>query len=371
MEHYQNIIDEARQLNPKYLIKRHQSRLSPRIRYYLRQTRIWPDLRIKTTTGFVTIPAEDSFEICSAIAWGMREAGATPGEALAVTMASVHWKDRVQRGEREDPAQFIANVYDDDHLIPIDPADWSKQPKPEQEWLLRNLIPAKKLSATYGAGAVGKTLFAEQLAFCIAMGRDFLGLPVQQGRVLMFLAEDEEDDAHRVFKTIAEQYQVSLEELRGKIQIITRFGFDNALGKYGSFDKGPTALFKQLLELIRVFKPILVILDPLADLFDGNENDRSQVVRFLVGVAGTIVRETEAAVLICAHPSKEGERSGKGDSGSTGWNNKVRGRLLLRRVLNDRGEERDRNARVLEQVKTNFAPADPISLRWSDGILRA
>jgi RecA-family ATPase len=356
-------------LNSTDLIHRYE--LSRRIHYYATQTKVWPELRLVSKTRSTTLPGQDSFKVSVEIACAMRLVGATPDEALAVLVASAHWRNLVQRGEHNDAEQFISNVYNDTLLIPLDPADWSREPKPEQEWLLRDLIPARKVSALYGAGAVGKTLLAQQLAICLATGKDFLGIPVKQGRVLLFLAEDEEDDAHRAFKTIATQYSVKLEELRGNVQIITRFGFDNALGKYSMANKGPTALFDQLLRIIQHFRPMLVVLDPLADLFEGNENDRSQVVQFLVGVAGTIVRETGSAVLICAHPSKEGERSGRGDSGSTSWNNKVRGRLLLRRVFNNVGQERDRNARVLEQVKTNFEPVDPISLRWSDGILVA
>ena len=72
-------------------------------------------------------------------------------------------------------------------------------------------------------------------------------------------------------------------------------------------------------------------------------------------------------MLLCAHPSREGLRSGDGSGGSTAWNNAVRSRLYLRRE----GEEGDLNAdfRVLEVKKANLARTGiSISIMWQAGV---
>jgi RecA-family ATPase len=62
-----------------------------------------------------------------------------------------------------------------------------------------------------------------------------------------------------------------------------------------------------------------------------------------------------------------------GSSGSTGWNNSVRSRLYLNRILTDvQGEgrlEADPDLRVLASTKTNYGRlGDEIRVRWKDGV---
>jgi hypothetical protein len=81
-----------------------------------------------------------------------------------------------------------------------------------------------------------------------------------------------------------------------------------------------------------VGQPAVVILDTLADLFPDNENDRAQARQF-VGMLSAIAIKYKCAVILLAHPSPAGLNNGTGTSGSTGWNNSVRSRLYLTRVI--------------------------------------
>ena len=82
-----------------------------------------------------------------------------------------------------------------------------------------------------------------------------------------------------------------------------------------------------------------------------------------------IAKEADAAVVLCAHPSVAGLRSGEGTSGTTAWNNSARSRLYLRRDIDDQGHEADPDYRVLTRMKANFAPSrDAIDLYWRDGV---
>ena len=78
-----------------------------------------------------------------------------------------------------------------------------------------------------------------------------------------------------------------------------------------------------------------------------------------------------AAVVMLAHPSVAGMASGTGTSGSTGWNNSVRSRLYLRRVLAKQYEPNP-DARVLSVMKSNYRrAAGEIALTWQNGVFVA
>src|SRR5829696_1903819 len=129
-----------------------------------------------------------------------------------------------------------------------------------------------------------------------------------------------------------------------------------------------TAVFNELLAETNEFAPTLVILETAADLFGGNENDRGQVRQFLANCCAKTAVETAAAVLICAHPSVAGLKSGEGSGGSTAWNNTLRSRFWLRRDTDEHDQESDTDIRLLELKKANFAARGTmLRLRWRDG----
>jgi RecA-family ATPase len=112
----------------------------------------------------------------------------------------------------------------------------------------------------------------------------------------------------------------------------------------------------------------LVIVDSLHDLFDGNENSRTEA-RSFIGVLRKIALEIDGAVVLCAHPSVAGLTSGTGTAGSTAWNNAVRSRFYLTTPKDD--EDEDPDIRVLERKKGNYAgraaKGDSIKIRWEAG----
>jgi RecA-family ATPase len=133
----------------------------------------------------------------------------------------------------------------------------------------------------------------------------------------------------------------------------------------------PTAVFEALKSEIARIRPTLIVLDTLADIFGGEENQRAQARQF-IGMLRGIAIENNCAVLLLAHPSLSGMASGSGSSGSTGWNNSVRSRLYLERAKGDDGIEGDPDVRVLKVKKSNYSRADvEIELRWQHGIFVA
>ena len=75
----------------------------------------------------------------------------------------------------------------------------SEKPQIVTQWLVDGIVPANKATILYGAGGVGKSIFAAALGVAVQTGTPFLGQAVRQAEVLYLDWEtDEEDIAARV-----------------------------------------------------------------------------------------------------------------------------------------------------------------------------
>lgn len=377
----------SRGLRASRIIERYKRKLHSNTRARLRQGSICGPMGVVIGDEQVSYyPGDDRSEIIWGIALDLRRAGATPAEVLAVVTTTIFWKARELDGKAEDPERFIERAFDAElaegdeseiepsvdfksALEAIDPAVWEGLPKPARKWIIKNWIPLQKVTLLYGDGGTGKTLLALMLAVAVAIGHDFLGLNVTRGRVYALLGENDETDTHIALADICRHYGVSLGDLRGRVRVASRSGFDNVLMHFGKGTGKHTDLFKQLLADVAAFDADLVILETAADLFGGNENARGEVRQFVANCCEVIAKKANAAVVLCAHPSVAGLRSGDGTAGSTAWNNSARSRLYLRRDLDENGHEADQDFRVLSRMKANFAPRqDAIDLVWRDGV---
>ncbi len=110
------------------------------------------------------------------------------------------------------------------------------------------------------------------------------------------------------------------------------------------------------------------MIDTAADTFGGNENVRTEVRQFVADCLSRLARELNCAVLMCAHPSRNGMITDSGDGGSTAWSNTVRSRVYLKRKSTKKQEQAD--LRTLSRRKANYAPStrDEMELEWQDGV---
>lgn len=277
------------------------------------------------------------------------------------------------RKERDDPlalggsydpfAEFTRETYfNADSLAGL--------PIPYREWHVADLIPSGTVTLFGGDGGTGKSLAALQLAVSTALGTPWLGREVREGRALYISAEDDRDELHRRLADILVSEDAGFEDAC-RLTLRTLAGEDALLA---NLDKAgglaPTPLFDDLDGFLDVERPALLVLDTLADLFPGNENDRAQARQFIGMLRGLAIRH-RCAVVLLAHPSLTGMSSGTGASGSTGWNNSVRSRLYLERIASE-GYEADPDARRLVVKKSNYGRTGAeIGLRWQDGVFVA
>lgn len=284
-----------------------------------------------------------------------------PQDLLALAESASDWMQR-HLSER---APSVAGG----GLTLIDPTAWEGMPVPPRRWHVRDFVPACTVTKLSGAGGGGKSLLALQLLTSTAMGEKWLGFDVPQGRALYLSAEDDADEVHRRLSDVVRAYGVTFRDLVD-LRIAPLAGADAVLASAearGGLIR-PTTLWKALEAQVEAFKPSLLVIDTLADVFAGDEIKR-ELARQFIGLLRGLAIKHSVTVLLLAHPSLSGIASGKGSSGSTAWDNSVRSALYLKAPEPEDGGSIDPDLRVLESVKANYARAGgKISLRWRDGV---
>ncbi|MGB3456075.1 MAG: AAA family ATPase [Litorimonas sp.] len=239
------------------------------------------------------------------------------------------------------------------------------KPVPARRWLVDDWIPDQEVTLLYGDGGTGKSLLSLQLAVAVASGTSWAGLSTKAGPAIFLSAEDSEDELHRRLKDAALQAGTDLAGL-SHLAYASLAGQEALLATDGASLK-PTPLYGLLEAEIEAKKPSVVVLDTLANLYPGNENDRAKATQF-VGFLKRLAIEHDLAVVVLAHPSLSGLSTGSGMSGSTGWNNSVRSRLYMSRIK-DGEHEPDVDARTLSKKKNNYGRVgDEIAMRWDQGV---
>lgn len=253
-------------------------------------------------------------------------------------------------------------------LFPIDPAILEGRPIPPRRWLVPDWVPMCRATSLYGAGGEGKTLLAQMLATACAVDSNWLGLPVKRCRSLLVFCEDDQDEMHRRQADINRDFGCSFADLTA-MRWLPRLGDNNSLMRFDGGQPSRTTLFEELLRVAKEHGAELIVVDTLADVFTGNENDRAQARVFAQMALGLLARETQGAVLTLAHPSRIGINSGSGESGSTTWIGTFRSQLYLESPRPEGGEPPEPDLRVLTRRKSNAARRnEKIELRWENGV---
>jgi len=254
----------------------------------------------------------------------------------------------------------------------VDPTAWAGKTIPRRKWLVSGRLPREHVSLLAGDGAAGKTTITLQLVVATVRGLAWLGALIEEpGPAIFFTAEEDEGEIHRRLAQIVEHHVIGFGDLAG-VHLLCMPGADCVLGvpDHAGLVK-PTALFASMLVAATKMRPALIAIEAAADVFAGNENDRSQVRQF-IGLLRRLAIDSGAAVLLIAHPSLSGLASGSGTSGSTAWSNSVRSRLYFATPKNADSGDSDPDVRELTVKKSNYGRAgEVVRLRWAHGVFVA
>jgi RecA-family ATPase len=249
----------------------------------------------------------------------------------------------------------------------LNPAHWEGVLVPQRKWIVPNYIPDEAVTLLSGDGGLGKSILGLQLGAARSLARDWIGLLPEPGRTLVLSAEDDADEMHRRLDAIRQSYGASWADL-SDLRLVDLVGEDPLLAVLAKGRIEPSPSYEALNNLMAKFKPGLVILDVLADLFPGDERDRAQVRQF-INLLKSLCRKHNCAVLLLSHPSLTGMNTGTLLSGSTDWNNGVRSRLYLQTPKASDGTELNKNLRTFQGMKANYGECGgKIDLEWKNGV---
>jgi putative DNA primase/helicase len=253
-----------------------------------------------------------------------------------------------------------------------DTLDWEaleeRGEPPVRDWAIEHWLGMGHVTLLAGRGGIGKSIIAQQLGTALALGRAFVGAIKRPRVTLMWAGEDDHDELWRRQRAICQRFSVSLGALRNRFHVeplatIACSLFENVQG-----DMIRTSMLAELRAQIEALRAEVVILDNIARLYGGSENDRHHVSTFLAAL-GWAAEPTGAAVLLLGHVAKNQESE---YAGSTAWENAARGRLWLTDKPPDKkpdteDDETPLDLRYLAKRKVNYTSNDIAILRYTDG----
>lgn len=241
---------------------------------------------------------------------------------------------------------------------------------PARAWALDSWLGMGHVTLLAGMGGVGKSLLAQQMGTALALGREFIVKPTEARTVLYWAGEDDHDELWRRQMAISAHFQSPLSALRGRFHIEPMADRQCSLFEEFHGETMRTSAMNDLDEQIKDLHADVVILDNIARLFGGRENDRHQVTSFIAELTAATV-STGAAVLLLGHVSKAQNSE---FSGSTAWENACRARLYFGDQPPDAKEPKDgddeeppTDLRFLARRKANYSARDICTLRYEKG----
>ena len=203
-------------------------------------------------------------------------------------------------------------------------------------------------------GGLGKGWITQTLIMSACTGKTLLETFIPDGpmKVLWLESEDPESELHRRFKKIAAAYEFTEWDLHRCSENLIAFpGQSFPLTRPASGSVEPTEHYEWVYGKVKEYQPRLIVLDPRSHYYGGDENDNTQVGRFM-GLLKELTSAVDkgAAVWVNHHTSKEREQQSSAGS----W--RIGGRDAQRTVrsLRQTAERRLQGSRFTIHICTSY-----------------
>jgi hypothetical protein len=172
---------------------------------------------------------------------------------------------------------------------------------PARQWLVTDMLYQQSLAVVYGPPGAGKSLLSVDLALSVVTGRDWLGYPTSQGKVLYVVAEGASGTGKRLEAWLT-HHGVSQDSI-SDLQWLTM--------PANLIEPVETDAFGVLIEEHR---PKLVVIDTLARSMVGGEENSAKDMGRVVATLDRLREMSDACVLVVHHTGKDATKGARGSS---------------------------------------------------------
>jgi len=214
---------------------------------------------------------------------------------------------------------------------------------PPRDWAAPGLFMHGHLSLTVAPGGSGKSMLEVHKAIMMATGREWAGwTPRKRERVLLINAEDDYHEMSRRLYAAATHMGVDQEDLKGWV-FLAREPDNIVVAQVDPKTKAVirTQLFQQLVNTIVEQDIGVVIADPFAETFIGDENANSEV-KWAAIAWREIARITNAAVHLVHHTRKYASQMAGDSDASRGGGALVNAARLVSTLFTMTDEEAEK-----------------------------
>jgi len=187
------------------------------------------------------------------------------------------------------------------HLFPLD-----ETTIPVRDWEVPGLLMRRQVTVLVAPSGSGKSLLTLQLSLACAQGTPWAGWrPRGRYKVLIVNSEDDQDEmSRRLAAALHVMPEIKQEELRDRVVIVDQ-SYDAIIAKFDARSKTlvRTPVVEMLIATILQNKFDMIVVDPFAETFEGDENSNSEL-KWAGIIWREVARRTKIAVLLVHHTKK-------------------------------------------------------------------
>ena len=178
--------------------------------------------------------------------------------------------------------------------------DFEKIEKPT-DYLIEDFLPTGSLTMIYSAPGSFKTIISQQIAMCVATGKDFLGLKTKKHSILFSDKENNDFIIKDRLSRLREGNDIETKDF--PIYYLTR--------RDGDLDSA--SFLDKLMKTIDKYKISMLVLDTLNRHSEYEENSATDLSRLYTNVFMPLIEKHGVSIVFLHHTNKTGGYRGSGD----------------------------------------------------------
>lgn len=180
-----------------------------------------------------------------------------------------------------------------------------------RRWLLGNILIRQYVTVLAGSGGGGKTSLAIGWALSLASGKPVMGERVSRPRRVLIWSEDPPEELAKRVDAAMQIHGLTRADIEDRLIVVSIDELKITIARFSQELREVIPVDIDVLKKIIIANRLdVVMLDPIAELHELEENDNVQMAK-LMGMVRSVARETKAAILLLHHASKASVDAGK------------------------------------------------------------